>query len=510
MLCRKGDEKPIDLSTGKNRSCHNGVCGGWKFVSAGCDPKDIHCGGKGGAWLPVSVVCDLGLYASASTSSQATSVSNFNFSGSGLQGFNEFLEISIKTSSSSSQSSVFSLSESTESFSVVVRDVQLSAMIELASKPEEQMPCYAVMHNQECPDGSYFDGIVADCEGPTCDRICCPAPISEREPMICGKVYHGSDGHNSPWNFHMDPHSIKLKNRNKTSKSAIKNMSPSELQESLGKTIPEGCEFCVPVRGSVRKMRVSGPDRCGKSLNLVANRTFEEKTGEFIQETSCEGDCREAFGQWCLDDEIEAAKAENQKLIDKVVEQFSSMSDDEIRDQFVSEIGKILEGIDEDPDHVMDEEEIEQMLLADMNQSSSSSSSEEPEEASVSFDYEVDQISKDSNNPSRIRLETYQNNILSLVGGSFGRTYFSFEVPTGKTLVGMYAVLWSPAPNSADVALQAGESWGSRPILASSQFGNEFEWTALAAAMPLQEGKYTIRLKSNAPESECSMVLFLE
>lgn len=400
--------------------------------------------------------------------------------------FNKFLEIKTINSSSSS-----------ELFSVFVNDPQLYQQIEIQSLNQKQnLPrCYNFSNNDPCPEGYSFTGFVQDCEVGPCDKICC-ADIDPNTPyVLCGKVYQGVKQYNTPWNFYIDPKSTYVV---KDNESLLKIM-PSEINSTIGTSLAEGSECCFYLKGMTKEMTIEGPDHCETPLYLDAVKVFDQNLGEFIQSTSCQGDCKNISGSYCLDAEFQDFSNQISNLLAEAEAVVDEMSYEEIETDFFDNLHESLSELEGDLDYVPSLEELDQMLIESLYQSSSSSSEYFPP---ISFDYEINPISTNSNQPFEFALEEGSNLFFSKTGGSYSETYYKFIFSADKELSEIKAIVWGSDTGSAQISLK--HSDGSN--LAETQFGANINAGLFLSDLPLQEGEYLMNI-SSTEYSEIEYVL---
>jgi hypothetical protein len=291
---------------------------------------------------------------SSSSSSSAAELYAFNF-----------FELEVEQASSSSTS---------EFMTVAIKDTQIATQIEIASQYETPNKCYYFPSESECPEGYFENGFAEDCIE-ACDKICCPDPEVIATPMVCGKVYGGGGGHNSPWQFHLDPDSIRLSYKKFLTEESLEGLLPSQISNSIGSDIEEGQECCFPTTGTARRMTVIGEDYCYSPLTLNAERILDEASGEYVIQSACEGDCENVSGGFCLDDELNAYRAELQANLDAEDQRFASFSDDEIIQWFLDNNVDIFKESGIDLEREYTDEELVQIFFEIQFPSSSSSSS---------------------------------------------------------------------------------------------------------------------------------------
>ena len=165
MNCGRGKGPRVDLSSGVNRSCFGGVCGGWKWVGAGCYPRNVTCHGISGAWLPAAEVCRLGLYAGASSKKSA-----------------------VRSSSSSSPY--------IPPLSFALRSPDCLTECPSGCCPEENWFC--------CPDNIYCAATAEDCPGTPCSCGVLdnnPSPSENELPAKCRETCCCPNDEGTPSNF---------------------------------------------------------------------------------------------------------------------------------------------------------------------------------------------------------------------------------------------------------------------------------------------------------------------
>ena len=424
--------------------------------------------------------------------------------------FSSFLEISFGASSSSSSSS-----QGGEALTVLSRDPQLNLQALVASKQGRMSnTCLLFANDEQCPDGYYLQGFADNCVGP-CDKICCPISATSEDPMICGRAYRGAKSYNSPWQFHLDPNTVRLAYRYDTS-GAITEKRPSDLENELGSEVAEGSECCFEIRDSLRQMKIVGPEQCYQPLELAADRVFDADEGEFVQQTSCQGNCDNIVYNYCLDSYL----ASFESMLDdraKVIEQQVDSADYlEVEQEFLDDLHLMLAGIDGDLTYVPTLEEIENALLAAENASSSSSEYFPP----LAFDYQNEPIPTLAASPTVLPLEVGGNFISSLVGGDYPDNFFRFSIDSGRSLVGVYAIIWESLSGSATMSIQEGTQWDGQSLVGEAVFGFDLASSLLSCGssssscespLPLGAGDYSMKVSSAVtPDVDYVLLIVVE
>jgi len=406
--------------------------------------------------------------------------------------FNQFLEIDVPNG----------MTLSSEKLVVLIKDSQLSTRIDIVDRNENLSECYEFAHWDPCPQGYEFAGNVDECDSP-CDKLCCPTVNPDAEAMICGMVYPVAKEYNTPWSFHLSPESVRLAFQYDLS-SELMNITLQSIQDSLGDIPPGGREYCFPLKGRTRSMDIVGPFYCESPLLLEATKIFDEDLGKYVQQTVCDGDCENISGSSCLDAEINAYSAYLDSLTDEVEETIDAMDYEQLVDYLFEELGSL----DDEPDAPSNLEEFEEVIMGWL---SSSSSSEVPlEESPVVFDDETDALSTNPEIPSPISLKVGENYIVSVTGGGFEETYFSFEIGQGKKLSEVSALMWGSPVGMANVAIKTGTSWDSQEAIADSDFGPGIDKRLLLSEMPLGQGQYTLKISSTGQEVGYAILLLVE
>jgi hypothetical protein len=327
--------------------------------------------------------------------------------------------------------------------------------------------------------------------------------------MICGRAYSGPKEYNLPWNFHFEPESIRLAYRHVLDPNVVSNLLPSQIQELMDLGFSEGYEFCLNVAEAARLMRVVGPEYCYRPLALKATRAFDEQSEEFVQQTLCEGDCENIVYDYCIDAEIQEFRAQTDARLIEIEAAVEAEPYEQTEQDFFDNIYERLDGIEGDLEYTPSLEEIEQELISRFF-SPSSSSSEEP--LQFSFDYELQPISTLPQNPSAFALGEGPNFVVSLVGGAYPDTYFSFSVQQGMEIVGMYAVVWDYEEGSATLSLQ--DELGAIGEVAfgidlDSELFSCTSSSSCSSPLPLASNQYTMRISSSVAEEVEYVLIFV-
>lgn len=472
--------------TVKDQTC-NGVveCGG-SIYSADCGLLPM----PGYSQYMDCTACECVAVALASSSSSSDNESSSSSSSFSFTGFIEFVETKVSVNTSSSSSSSYE-----ELFVFAIEDPQLSAQIEVALGREVVESCYYVAFDEQCPEGYLFRGFADGCIG-VCDKLCCPNPELSSVAMVCGRVYSGFKGYNSPWGFYLDPSTIRLAWLKSLGQDSLVGLSPSEIDSSINDgSILEGSECCFPMSGKLRSMEIQGPEYCFDPFYLESNRTFDPVSGKFAQSTYCAGACKNRSGDYCLDNDI----FEVEYLLDskeaEIEMMFASMSEEESDDYIMSELLQIFDGIDDNIERVYTPEEMEQIFLSGLSSSSSSVAS------NTVFDYNLGLPSTIGSSPSEINIGFGYNFILTLDASE--HSYFSFSVPADGVLSSVSAVVGSPnMVSSVFSIIQGGVT------IASSEFGYDINSPLFLDFLPLGPGNYSISIHSPTPSQE-EYVIFL-
>jgi hypothetical protein len=447
----------------------------------------------------VSVVCSYEMKINED-SGQASSSSS---SSSEVSVFNQFLEVQVNNNSSSSSSnSVSLLSNEENTFTVLIKNSELSARIENASKYDVELPCSNFGNEEECPEGYSISGYLENCEDPPCDKICCPNPNSLGETVLSGRVYSGSKDYNSPWNFYIDPQSISLSFRSSVPTNAPVNLNPSEIQQKIGTEIPEGSEFYFSLNNSVKALEIIGPMHCYEPLTMSVVKNFDQVSGKFVLQTSCQGECENLVGDFCMDSQFKEIDDSYEKFkLDVSNEVFQSSYEDKLiyflNNPFdVSSVPNF--------DNLQD---LENYLNSKLYNSSSSSIDEL---GNVIFDYTSRMVSQNPEFPSALYLDFVENIVKSKIGGEYTETYFSFEVESSKELVEISSNLPELNEFSATIEIRQGRPWASGSILGSYYLKKGYDYSVLESILPIREGEYCIKVSFNGPEKSCIIGLSVE
>lgn len=433
----------------------------------------------------------------SSSSSSSEYYTTFEYTG--------FLEIRVprragSSSSSQQDQSSSSSSDSSELLTFMNKDPQNLLRIQTIDQEEIKTNCYYLAFDEPCPQGYQFEEFLNDCEEPPCDKICCPESRDGYDAMICGRAYSGSMDYNRPWQFHIDPESLSLKQRREVEYGSLVEAAPSEIERLLAEgSIQEGTTCCFMVKGSIRDMRLVGEDYCFDPLHLSAVRVFDETFGEFVQETSCEGDCTKISGPFCLDGYAEEFSNQLDAEIEQIELQVTNMTEQEGVEYHVAG----LEGSEYSERflyHMLQFEDLDQGF-ATFN-ASSSSSYDEMDTIRLSFDRNNDSVSANPAAPALFQVAGGVNYVFSIVGGG-SDNYFSFSVPAGYAL---YELDLSPNSGSGSMAIQAGQSWDGLSTLEEVVFGLG-ESVSLGSSLPLGQGQYTLRVST--ADSEFTYILAL-
>lgn len=424
--------------------------------------------------------------------------------------FNSFLEISFGAQSSSSSSS-----QGVDFLTVLTRDPQVNLQALVASKQGRRSgECLLFAADEQCPDGYYVQGLADNCVGP-CDKFCCPISTSGEDPMLCGRAYRGAKSYNSPWQFYLDPNTVRLAYRYDIS-GAVTEKTPSDLDGELGSDVAEGTECCFQIRDSLRQMKIVGPEQCYLPLELAAARVFDSGEGEFVQQTSCEGECDNIAYNYCLDSDLLSFGSmldDRAKVIEQQVESADYL---EVEQEFLDDLHLMLSGLDGDLTYVPTLEEIEDALLAAENASSSSSEYFPP----LAFDYANDPIPTLPASPTVLPLEVGGNFISSLVGGDYPDNFFRFSIDSGRSLVGVYAIIWESLSGSATMSIQQGVQWDGQSLVGEAVFGFDLASSLLScgsssssceSTLPLGPGDYSMRVSSAVvPDVDYVLLMVVE
>lgn len=422
------------------------------------------------------------------TDKSSSSSSEFKYTG--------FLEIEVLNRTSSS-SSGFS-STSSELLTVINFDQQNLIRIQTINNQEVNRKCYYLPFNVPCPERYYFENFVEGCEEPPCDKICCPIPTNDYDAMICGKAYSGEEEYNTPWLFHLDPESVSLSLRREVGSDSIINMLPSEIESLLlSGFIEQGTKCCFEVKNLVNTMPVSGVDYCEYPLRLRAIKTFSNALGKFIQVASCEGDCQNISGSYCLDDYIEQYSNELDAKVYEEELRMSSMTNEEVVASYIADIQTT--DIDNLFDHAINFDNLDQAFAS----YSSSSSLDEEENFWIAFNYESDLISTNPQAPSELTLGLGNNYVFSKVGGNNPNNYFHFRIDSDLVLSALYTT-------NNSLAIQVGLAWDGQSILGEAPFDPNNLNGVLSSIMPLGQNEYVLKISSTDSEADYSLTLTVE
>ena len=329
--------------------------------------------------------------------------------------------------------------DGSEFITVAVADPQLSTQIEIADKIQVLNQCYYVGADQSCPEGYFDNGLVEPC-GEFCDKVCCPEPDFVSSPMVCGRVYSGNGGYNAPWQFHIDPDTVRLSYKSGLTDDSNVDLSPSSIEASLGSSLAEGSECCFPIRDRARLMEVIGVDQCHDPLSISAERSLDENSGTYVINSVCVGDCEKVEGSYCLDYEMQEYDDELQSSTDETYQKFEQMDDDELAAWFLEDHVSLFDSLGIDPDGDYTEEQMLELIEAMLESSSSSSGSSSS--------------SSSSSQPMNFRgswlpFVAYMKNDVVEYSGTF---YVAIEDMLGEYAIGSGPENWIQCPDSSTYA----------------------------------------------------------